>query len=208
MAQRWLRHRVYNEPMSGSDNLKPATPGVKLTYEDFVLFPDDGKRHELIDGEHYVTPSPNTKHQAIVWNLTSMIGPYLEAHPMGRAFNAPFDVVFSDFDVVEPDLLFISRVRQLEVLTTQHVRGAPDLVVEIASPGTRKRDETIKRRLYERFAVSEYWVIDPELDAIKVYRRIDGRYVRAAELLLENGDVLSTPLLPGLEMPLSRIFQD
>src|SRR6266849_8308873 len=101
----------YNEPMSGSDRVKPASPGLKLTYDDFVLFPDDGKRHELIDGEHYVTPSPNTKHQAIVWNLITMIGPYLQAYPIGRAFSAPFDVVFSNFDVVEPDLLFISRAK-------------------------------------------------------------------------------------------------
>ena len=208
MARRWLGSRVYNEPMSGSDELKPAAPGVKLTYEDFLLFPDDGKRHELIDGAHYVTPSPNVKHQAIVWNLTSMIGPYLQAHPVGRAFSAPLDIVFSDFDVVEPDLLFISRARQEEVLTKQHVRGAPDLVVEVGSPGTRKRDETIKRRLYERFGVSEYWVIDPELDTIKVHRRGDERYVRVMELSLENGDVLTTPLLPGLKMPLLRIFQD
>jgi Uma2 family endonuclease len=137
-----------------------------------------------------------------------MIWSYLQQHPVGRVFGAPFDVVFSDFDVVEPDLLFISRARQAEILTKKHVRGAPDLVVEIGSPGTRKRDETIKRRLYERCAVSEYWVIDPELDTIKVYRRVDERYLRAAELSLESGDVLITPLLPGLEMPLSRIFQD
>jgi Uma2 family endonuclease len=194
--------------MSGRDEVKPAAPGVKLTYEDFLLFPDDGKRHELIDGEHYVTPSPNTRHQAIVVNLTAMIWNYLQQHPVGRVFSAPFDVVFSDFDVVEPDLLFISRARQEEILTKKHVRGAPDLVVEIGSPATRKRDETIKRRLYERFAVSEYWVIDPEIDTIKVYRRGAERYVRAAELSLENGDVLITPLLPGCEMPLSRIFQD
>ena len=188
--------------------MKPTTPGEKLTYEDFLLFPDDGKRHELIDGAHYVTPSPNTRHQAIVMNLSGMIWNYLQQHPVGRVFGAPFDVVFSDIDVVEPDLLFVTRARQEAVLTTQHVRGAPDLVVEVESPDTRKRDATIKRRLYERFAVSEYWVIDPELDAIKVYRRIEVRYVRVAELLLENGDVLSTPPLPGLEMPLSRILQD
>jgi Uma2 family endonuclease len=198
----------YNEPMSGSDRVTPVNPGLKLTYDDFVLFPDDGKRHELIDGEHYVTPSPDTKHQAIVWNLTTMIGPYLQAHPVGRAFNAPFDVVFSDVDVVEPDLLFISRARQEEVLTGKHARGAPDLVVEIGSPATRKRDETIKRRLYERFAVSEYWVIDPELDTIKVYRRVTERYEKIAELSLEAGDVLTTPLMPGLEMPSTRIVQD
>jgi Uma2 family endonuclease len=207
-AQRWLSNHAYNEPMSRRDEVKPTTPGVKLTYEDFLLFPDDGKRHELIDGAHYVTPSPNTRHQAVVMNLSGMIWNYLQQHPVGRVFGAPFDVVFSDVDVVEPDLLFVTRARQEAVLTAQHVRGAPDLVVEVESPGTRKRDATIKRRLYERFAVSEYWVIDPELDAIKVYRRIDVRYVRVAELLLENGDVLSTPLLPGLEMPLSRIFQD
>ena len=205
-ARRWLV-RVYNEPMSGRDELKPAAPGVKLTYEDLLLFPDDGKRHELIDGEHYVTPPPNIKHQTIVTNLGGMIWNYLQEHRVGRMFNVTVDVVLSNFDVVEPDVQFISRARE-GILTKQNVRGAPDLVVEVGSPRTRKRDETIKRRLYERFGVSEYWVIDPELDTIKVYRRVDEHYVRAAELSLENGDVLTTPQLPGLEMPLSKIFED
>jgi len=206
MARRWLIH-VYNEPVSGRDEVKPAAPGVKLTYEDFLLFPDDGKRHELIDGEHYVTPTPNLKHQSIVMNLGGMIWSWLQQHPVGRMFNVPLDVVLSEFDVVEPDLQFTSRDR-LEIFTKQNVRGAPDLVVEVGSPSTRQRDETIKRRLYERFGVSEYWIIDPELDVIKVYRRVDERYVRVAELSLENGDVLTTPLLPGLEMPLSTIFEN
>src|SRR5215212_3349873 len=153
---------------------------VKLTYDDFVQFPDDGKRHELIDGEHYVTPSPNTKHQDILGNLFGLIWTHVQSHPVGRAFLAPFDVVFSDFDVVEPDLLYISRERLDGVLTKAHVRGAPDLVVEIASPSTRRRDETIKRRLYERFGVLEYWVIDTDLDAIKVFRRVGERYERVA----------------------------
>lgn len=188
--------------------MRPLTPGVKLTYDDFVQLPDDGKRHELIDGEHYMTPSPGRRHQAIVWNLTVLIGTYLARHLVGRAFSAPFDVVFSEFDVVEPDLLFISSAREDEVLTSEHVRGAPDLVVEVGAPGTRRRDETIKRRLYERFAVSEYWVIDAELDTIKIYRRTGDRYMRTGELSLERGDVLTTPLLPGLEMPLANICAD
>jgi Uma2 family endonuclease len=187
--------------------MRPAS-GVKLTYDDFLLFPDDGKRHELIDGEHYVTPSPNRKHQAISVNLTGMLWRYLQEHAIGRIFSAPFDVVFSEFDVVEPDLLYVSNARQDPILTSQHVRGAPDLVVEIESPSTRKRDETIKRRLYERFGVSEYWVIDPELDVIKIYRRSDSLYARVAELAVEQGDTLTTPLLPGLEMPLTKIFED
>lgn len=194
--------------MSGSDRVKPATPGLKLTYDDFVLFPDDGKRHELIDGEHYVTPSPNTKHQGVSGNLYLLIGSWLEVHPIGRIFYAPLDVVFSNFDVVEPDLLYFSNERASEVLTPQHVRGAPEIVVEIASPGTRRRDETIKRRLYERAGVSEYWIVDPEVDAIRIYRRGQETFGRVVELSRETDDVLTTPLLPGLEMPLARIFRE
>jgi Uma2 family endonuclease len=123
-----------------------TTRGVKLTYDDFLLFPDDGKRHELIGGEHYVTPSPNRKHQAIVWNLTTIIGPYLESHPIGRAFAAPFDVIFSEFDVVEPDMLFISKARQADILTTKHVRGAPTSSSrshrEARASGTRQSNES------------------------------------------------------------------
>ena len=192
--------------MSG-DEIGTFNSDVKLTYEDFVLFPDDGKRHELIDGEHFVTPSPNTNHQVISVNLTGMIWTYLQDQPIGRVFVAPFDVVFSNFDVVEPDLLYLSKERAAEVLTSLHAKGAPDLVVEIGSTGTRKRDETIKRRLYERFGVAEYWVIDPELDLVKVYRRTGERYERVAELMLENGDVLTTPLLPSVNLPLAKIFE-
>src|SRR5436305_12379670 len=94
--------------MSGTEDTKRA--GVKLTYDDFLNFPDDGKRHEIIDGEHYVTPSPNTKHQTVSMNLTMALGLYLKQHREGgRLFAAPFDVVFSDLDIVEPDLLYISR---------------------------------------------------------------------------------------------------
>src|SRR6267142_202746 len=157
--------------MPGGDQMKPANPGVKLTYDDYLLFPEDGMRHELIDGEHYVTPTPNMRHQVISGNLFGMIWSYLQQHPIGRVFAAPLDVIFSEFDVVE-----------------------------IGSPSTRKRDETIKRRLYERFGVDEYWIIDPELDTIKVYRRANERYERTAELTLESGDVLTTPLLPGLDL--------
>jgi len=186
--------------------VKAVTPAsIKFTYEDFLTFPDDGKRHELIDGEHYVTPSPNTKHQRVSMNLVVAVALYLRRHPIGQLFAAPFDVVFSDLDVVEPDLLYISRERS-SVLTDKHVRGAPDLVIEIVSPGTRRIDEVIKRKLYERFGVPEYWIVDPELDGIKVYRRIDEAFVRVAELSLEQEDVLTTPLLPQFSVALADVF--
>ena len=195
--------------MSGNDAMKAAGAGVKLTYDDFLLFPEDGKRHELIDGEHYVTASPNTKHQRVSGNLYWLLRSYLEQHPIGRIFYAPFDVVFSRFDVVEPDLLYMSTARAAEILTAQHVEGSPDLVIEIGSPSTRGRDETIKRRLYERSAVAEYWVVDPELDVVRVYRRGDGdRFARPVELALEADDVLRTTVFPGLELPLTDIFKE
>ncbi|SRR5216684_478410 len=193
--------------MPGSDSVNPTTPGVKLTYDDFVLFPDDGLRHELIDGEHYVTPSPNLKHQKVSGNLYLLIRSWLADHPVGRIFYAPLDVVISKHDVVEPDLLYVSHARA-GVLTAANLQGAPDLVIEIGSPGTRKRDETIKRRLYERSGVAEYWVVDPELDAIRVYRRTADGFARPAELSREAGDWLASALFPGLEISLARVFED
>jgi len=182
------------------------TPSVKFTYEDFLHFPDDGKRHEIINGGHCVTPSPNTKHQAVSMNLTRAFILHLEQHRHGRLFAAPFDVVLSDLDVVEPDLLYLSRER-LHVLTSQHVRGAPDLAVEILSPGTRKTDEVTKRQLYERFGVGEYWVIDPERNTITVHRRVQDAFVRVAELTAEHADRLTTPLLPGFSVTLAEVFE-
>ena len=194
--------------MPGRDEMSRTGSGVKLTYDDFVHFADDGKRHELIDGEHYVTPSPNTRHQRISGNLHLLIGSWLETHPIGRVFYAPYDVLFSNFDIVEPDLLYLSNERAAEVLTPMHARGVPELVVEIGSKSTRKRDQTIKRHLYERAGVSEYWIVDPEVDVIRVYRREDGRFGKPVDLSHEAGDVLTTSLLPGLDMPLARIFKE
>jgi Uma2 family endonuclease len=198
--------------MPGSRKMKahptPAPdPGLKLTYDDFLLFPDDGKRHELIDGEHYVTPSPTTRHQRISGRLYLMIASWLETHPIGQLFYAPLDIVFTQFDVVEPDLLYMSNERASGILTDKHVTGPPEILIEIASRGTRKRDESIKKRLYERSGVEEYWVVDPEVDVVRVYTRAAGGYRRPRELSAEADDVLTTALLPGLEMRLTRIFE-
>jgi Uma2 family endonuclease len=190
---------------SGDDDVTDTGSGVKLTYDDF-RFPRR-KRHELIDGEHYVTASPNTKHQRVAGNLYWMIRSHLETHPIGEVFIAPYDVVFSNFDIVVPDLIYLSRERAAQVLTPLHARGVPQLVVEIGSPATRKRDETIKR-LYERTGVTEYWVVDPDLDVIRVYRRSGDRYDRPMELSSEAGDILHSPLLPGLELTLAAIFKE
>jgi Uma2 family endonuclease len=193
--------------MGTDDAMQPSPRNTRLTYEDFLLFPDDGRRHELMDGEHYVTPSPDTRHQELVGRLYFEVEAYLRRNrAAGRIFLAPFDVIFSTWDVVEPDLVVIGG-DQLEILTTKNVQGAPALVVEILSPGTRTTDERIKRQLFDRGGVREYWLVDPELELITVFRRqADGSFPRAAELMRERQDVLTTPLLPGLEIPLEDLL--
>lgn len=179
---------------------------VKFTYEDYLLFPNDGKRHEIIDGEHYVTPSPSTRHQRILGNLHLAFGNFLKQHKLGEVFVAPCDVVLSDLDVVEPDLLFVSSGRS-SIVTEKNIQGPPDLAIEIFSESTRKTDEIIKRKLYERHGVTEYWIVDPELETVKVYRMTDRGYIRSAELSLESNNTLTTPLLPDLRISLSEIFE-
>jgi len=178
---------------------------LKWTYSDLLLFPDDGKRHELIDGEHIMSPSPFTKHQRILRQLFYALERFLREHSLGEIFIAPMDVVLSDFDVVEPDLLFIAS-EHASIITEKHIMGVPDLVVEILSEGTRKQDEIVKRRLYEQYGVQEYWIVDPELESVKVYRMQDGRFVRGAELSVTAGGALATPLFPELTIPLYNIF--
>ena len=192
----------------GFDVTVPDHAGWKLTYDDLVELPEDRLRHELIDGEHYVTPASSIRHQTIVLTIGSTLRAHARTHNLGRVYVAPLDVLFSKIDVVEPDVLFVSRARTADVLRKKHLVGAPDLIVEVGSKWTRRRDETIKQELYERFEVPEYWIVDPVGGRLKVFRLESGHYALAQELFFERGDILTTPLLPGLEIPLVEIFED
>jgi Uma2 family endonuclease len=179
-------------------------PARKLTYEDFVLFPEDGKRHEIIDGEHYVTPSPYTRHQIVAGSLHDALSPHVRRERLGLLLFAPVDVLLSPNDVLVPDLLFISNERR-EILNDKNVQGAPDLVVEILSESTKRRDKGIKYQRYEHFGVREYWLVDPGRRTVTVYRREADALRLRAEFTV--GDVLETPLLPGLVLSLQEIFE-
>lgn len=187
---------------------RPTSRDTRLTYEDFLLFPDDGMRHEIIDGEHYVTASPNSRHQVLLGRLYFEIESILRQYPAaGQVLLSPLDVIFTTWDIVEPDLLFVAG-DQNEIVTEKNVQGPPALVIEILSPGTRKRDEGIKLRLFDRGAVREYWLVDPELDRVRVYRRQpDGSFPRVSELSRDQHDVLATPLIPHLAIPLVQLFE-
>lgn len=185
-----------------------ARADTRLTYDDFVRFPDDGKRHEIIDGEHYVTPSPNVRHQVLVRRLVFDFERYFRERPRtGQVFSAPLDVLLSPYDIVEPDLLVVTG-DQTDILTEKNVQGPPALVIEVLSKSTRKRDAQTKRRLFERTGVREYWLVDPELDAVQVFRPTpEGRLARVAELTAEDGGVVATPLLPGCQIDLRELFR-
>ena len=178
----------------------------KFTYEDYLGFPADGNRHEIIDGEHYVTPAPLTKHQRISANLLGHLHRHCSHTKAGVVLAAPTDVVFSETDVVQPDLLFVATSRQ-HIVTRENIQGAPDFIIEILSDTTRQRDERTKRTLYERYQVKEYWIVDPELETVKIFRLQDGRYTVLKELSTKQADSRVSPsVLPEFSIPTRDIF--
>ena len=187
----------------------PTCSDNRLTYDDLLRLPEDGMRHEIIDGVHYVTASPNLRHQQLLGRLHFAIELVLRAQPgTGQVLLSPLDVVFSKWDVVEPDLLFVSSDKR-HILTKANVQGAPDLVVEIFSPSTQKRDEQIKRQLFERAGVHEYWMVDPDRCVVYVWRRGDGGEMkRVGEQSAADAAVLTTPMIPGLALSMTELFAD
>ena len=179
------------------------------TYGDLAALPDDQLRHELIDGEHFVSPSPNTTHQTISLNLVRLLLPYLDRHRLGEVFYAPFDVKLSMFTVLVPDLVYFTAERFARVVNEKHATAAPDLVVEILSPGTRRRDKGRKRAVYDREGVGEYWIVDPEARSVTALRRprAGAGLTDVATLTFEAGGVLESPLFPGLRIPLRDVFR-
>ena len=180
-----------------------ATRGaVRQTYQDYCATPDD-ERYELLDGNLMMVPAPNMKHQWVLGRLHSELDRFTREHGLGKVYVAPCDVVLSDTDVVQPDLLFISRARE-HTITDENVRGAPDLVIEILSPSTADRDLGCKHELYGRHGVLEYWIVDPLAETVAVHRQGGGR-LEVAETF-GRGDTLRTALLDGLQLELDDVF--
>ena len=173
-----------------------------FTYADYLLTPDD-VRYELIDGALIMAPAPLPLHQRVVTRFSNRLGPFIEVHGLGDLFTAPIDVYLSETNLVQPDLLYVSTARA-NIITETNIPGAPDLVIEVASPRTQEYDLTVKRELYERFGVLEYWVAFPRAPAVAALRLANGRFVDAGHYTRQ--DILTTPLLPGLRIDLSRVF--
>jgi Uma2 family endonuclease len=186
-----------------------SRPQKKLTSAELLLLPDDGKRHELIDGVHYVTPSPRIPHQVLVGRIFVAIANFLTVHQrLGRVFLSPVDVVMSEHNLVVPDLLFVARDQQ-SILTEANVQGVPALVVEVLSPSTRRRDEGMKRKLFDQKGAREYWVVDPQNCRVSICRRsADGSFPIVSTLSAAADEQLETPLLPGFELSVSELFAE
>ncbi len=176
-------------------------PLVKFTYEDYLNAPED-KRYELLDGELFMTPAPSERHQSISALLGWKLVQFVSENSLGRVYLAPFDVVLSDVDVVQPDLLFVSNER-VHIITPANIQGGPDLVVEILSPSTAERDKKFKRTLYAKHGVSEYWIVDPAAKDITVLLLGECGYEGVDTY--GQGATLTSPTLPGLALNIGDI---
>jgi len=186
--------------------MAPQT-ATRMTYEEFMALPDDGNHYELVEGELVLNPAPNLRHQAIIGNLYLAFRLYLDEHRSGKVFVAAVDVVLSIENVLEPDVIVVLNDRASR-LQTKNVQGAPNIAVEVLSGGSRRNDEVTKKRLYERFGVDEYWIVDPEIDSVKFYRRVGDGFDRAIEISTDSGGTITSPLLPGFALDVNLVFAE
>lgn len=174
----------------------------KYTYEDYLKTPND-KRYELIDGELLMTPSPVPSHQRISGKLEFKLREFITKNKIGEVFDAPCDVYLDNENVVQPDILFISKDR-LDIIGDKNIQGVPNLVIEIISENSVYRDMVQKKRLYARFGVKEYWIVIPEEKEVEVYI-LKGEAYQLYKTYTKV-DILEAPSLKGLKIGLKEIF--
>ena len=176
---------------------------IILTYEDYVLLPNDRNRYEILEGELTVTPAPSTKHQTASVNLLVLLSQYIKERDLGKLFHAPIDLILESTSVLQPDLLFVSKARQ-DIITDRAVEGAPDLVIEILSPTTSRTDRVTKAQIYARHSVPAYWIVDPEQQVIEIYLLEADGYRLAATLQGETP--MFAPPFRELEIAAKDVF--
>ena len=185
----------------------PSSIKPLLTVADLDAFPDDDvNRYELIGGELFVSRAPGIPHQRVLLNLEIGLSDYLKANPIGILVPGA-GAIFSDYDAVIPDLAFVRNERWEQAVTGEEFTGALDLVIEILSPGTqnRQRDLSAKRKLYGKYGVKEYWIVDSENIEVLVFR-LEGQALEEIAAFKGSAD-LTSPLLPGFQLKVSTIFK-
>ena len=175
--------------------MKAAYP--RVSFADLEKWPEDGRRYELYDGEVYEVPSPFPLHQMVSAKLYLALAEYVREHG-GIVLYAPLDIVLTDYDVVQPDLLMFTREREHLVNARQVTRVPPDLAIEILSPGTAHNDRRRKLRLFERHRLQEYWLVDPDGPSVEVYRLADATLTPV--VVTRGEERVESPLLPALDL--------
>ena len=185
--------------------MQPIRPVVvPYTYAEYAALPPDGRRWELIDGEFEVTPAPAPRHQTVSRHLQFELMRALEETGAAQVFDAPIDVILSETDVVQPDLVIL-RSDRLHFVTDRGIEGPPDIVVEILSPSSRVIDRRVKPRTYARYAIPEYWIVDGEFGQMELHRLGAEGYVLEARF--DRASKLVTPSFPELQVDLMRVFR-
>jgi len=177
----------------------------RVSYADLERAPEDGRRYELYDGEVLVVPSPHVRHQDAAANVFELLHSYARRHG-GKALIAPIDIVFSEFDVLQPDVAFFCDPRRHLLRQDEAIRAAPDLVVEVLSPSTERSDRGRKMQVYARFGVPEYWIVDPYAKTVEVHQLSESRF--RLEQRAEEGDTVRSPTLSDLEFTGASIFAE
>lgn len=179
-----------------------ASVSTPFTYRDYARLPDD-RRFEVIEGKLFLTPAPRTSHQRICGELFAALREHVRHHDLGEVLIAPCDVVLSETNVLQPDILFVRRDR-LSIIGEKYVSAAPDLLVEVLSPRTKTRDRKLKFRLYARFGVPELWVADGDARSIEVYENTERRFQLRKRYRV--GQTLRSKVLPRLRLALESVF--
>jgi len=175
-----------------------------LTYQEYLTFPDsDGLKKEIIEGDLYMTPAPSIKHQQISSTLFYQLFIHVAKNKLGKVLYAPCDVLLSNINVLQPDIIFIAR-ENYDILTEYNIQGAPDLLIEILSPSTQDTDRIFKKRIYEKFGVKEYWILDPILETVEIWSSTKNKY----QLLINatKDDTIESRVIAGLRLALVTVF--
>lgn len=184
-------------------------PSVKLSrprvsYADLQHAPEDGRRYELYDGEVFVVPSPIPLHQIAAQRFAELLRDYRREHG-GLVFISPIDIVFSEFDVVQPDVVFFQRGREHLIDLRQPIRVSPDVAVEVLSPSTERTDRGRKMQMLARHGVREYWLVDPADEHVEIFWLSDDVYVLSQTAA--SSDLARSTILPDFAFTVRQLFE-
>ena len=178
-------------------------PPGNLTYDDYVRLPDDGRRYEILDGELDVSPAPTPRHQRVLLKLVAILHRHAEERGLGQVYVAPIDVILARDSIVQPDLVFVAAGRE-SIVTERAIEGPPDLVGEVLSPWSDRGDRVAKARLYARYGIRHYWIVDPVARTLEMYEPEEAEYRLLATH--EGAASVRTTLFRDLEIDLSRVW--